>query len=136
MHRVIPHIRLITSLLSVLLSISLAFAAEPTADVDQLNATETYQKWGQILFCQRIYKMPEVKSRLYDFDVEHCDHAANLAADVISKYSPQDQAQLKTLAERHASLLSRNTSEPYHSVGACREYCRKLSEFWEERDDQ
>ena len=136
MHTVTIRSRLVFSLLFLVFSVSLAVAAEPQVDVDQLSATEIYQKWGQVVFCQRIYKMPEVTSRLYDFDVEHCDQAALLVADVISKYSPQDQAQLNILAERHAGLLSRNTPEPYHSVGACREYCRKVAEFREERNDQ
>ena len=40
------------------------------SDIDQLNKIETKDKWGQLIFCQRIYKMPEVKSRLYNFDFE------------------------------------------------------------------
>lgn len=128
--------RIIFCLLFALLSTSLVFGAEPKVDVDQLSSTEIYQKWGQVLFCERIYKMPEVRSRLYDFDVEHCEQATKLVADVISKYSQQDQEQLKILAERHAGLLSRNTSEPYKSVPACREYCRKVAEVQEERNDQ
>ncbi len=111
-------------------------ATIPQVDVEQLSATETYEKWGQILFCQRIYTLPEVRPRLYDFDVEHCNQAAQLAADVIGKYSKQDQQQLKYRAERHATALSHNTSEPYHSVGACREYCRKLADFREQRNGQ
>jgi hypothetical protein len=141
MHSTTFRARLLVSLLTILFSTLLTAADQPGAiipevDVDQLSATETYQKWGQVLFCQRIYTLPGVKSRLYDFDVEHCDQAAELAADVISKYSKQDQEQLKFLAERHASSLSHNTAEPYHSVGACREYCRKLSEYREQRNDK
>ena len=136
MHSAKLHIRLISCLLLVLFSTSFTQAAEPEIDVDRLSGTEIYQKWGQVLFCQRIYKMPEVTPRLYDFDVEHCDQAAELAAVVISKYSKQDQEQLKLLAERHASSLSHNTAEPYHSVGACREYCRKLAEYREQRNDK
>jgi len=133
------HFLLITLLIGF--STALNAAEEPGAiipqvDVAQLSATETYQKWGQVLFCQRIYTQPGVISRLYDFDVEDCDQAAELAADVISKYSIKDQEQLKYLAERHAVALSQNTAEPYHSVGACREYCRKLAEFQEQRNDQ
>jgi hypothetical protein len=97
-------------------------------DDAQLNWTETKDQWGQVLFCQAIYKMPEVKTRLYDFDVEQCDKAGQLMMDVTARYSKQDQEQMKTQAEQHARLLSRNTSEPYHSVVACREYCRELIE--------
>jgi hypothetical protein len=111
-------------------------ATIPQVDVEQLSATETFQKWGQILFCQRIYTMPEVTPRLYDFDVESCDQAALLAADVISKYSDRDQQELKIRAERHAKALSYNTSEPYQAVGACREYCSKLAAFREQRNGQ
>jgi len=136
MHSAKLHIRLISCLLLVLFSTSFTQAAEPEIDVDRLSGTEIYQKWGQVLFCQRIYKMPEVTPRLYDFDVEHCDQAALLVADVISKYSQQDQEHLKALAARHAGLLSGNTTEPYHSVVGCREYCRKVAEFREERNDQ
>jgi len=133
--------RLISSLLLTLITAAVIAADKPQAtipqvNVEQLSATETYQKWGQVLFCQRIYTLPEVKSRLYDFDVEHCDQAAQLAVDVISKYSTKDQEQLKIRAERHATALSHNTSEPYHSVGACREYCRKLAEFRQQRNEQ
>ncbi len=97
-------------------------------DDAQLNWIETKDQWGQVLFCQAIYKMPEVKTRLYGFDVEQCDKAGQLMMDVTARYSKQDQEQMKTQAEQHAYLLSRNTSEPYHSVVACREYCRELIE--------
>jgi hypothetical protein len=141
MYSTMIRIQLISGLLLILATTTLAAADEPRAtipqvDVEQLSATETYQKWGQVLFCQRTYTLPEVRSRLYDFDVKHCDQAALLAADVISKYSEQDQQQLKIRAERHAKALSYNTSEPYHAVGACREYCRKLAEFREQRNDK
>ena len=136
MHPATFHNRFTFCFLLTLFSTSLAFGVEPEVDVDQLSSTEIYQKWGQVLFCERIYKMPEVRSRLYDFDVEHCVQATKLVADVISKYSQQDQAQLNVLADRHAALLSRNTTEPYKSVPACREYCRKVAEFREERNDK
>ena len=97
-------------------------------DDAQLNRVETKDQWGQVLFCQAIYKMPEVKTRLYGFDVEQCDKAGQLMMDITASYSKQDQKQMKTQAEQHAWLLSRNTSEPYHSVVACREYCRELIE--------
>ncbi len=104
-------------------------------DVDQLDVTQTIEKWGQLVFCQRIYKLPSVKSRLYDFDVEACDKAGQLVADVIAKYSSQDQLQIKNLAEQHAVRLSYNTSDPYQSVPACREYCSKLVQIQEKRND-
>jgi hypothetical protein len=105
-------------------------------DIDQLGKTETMEKWGQVLFCQRIYKMPEVKPRLYDFDIEHCEKAGQLITDVVSKYSKQEQEQLKYRAERHAIALSYNTSEPYHSVAACRAYCRELAEIQDKHNDR
>ncbi len=112
------------------------FSAPLTAQDDEsLDWTTTKDKWGQLIFCQRIYKMPEVKSRLYSFDIERCDKAGQLAKDVISKYSKQQQAQLKNQAERHAFMLSQNTSEPYLSVPACREYCGKLAEIQDKRSD-
>jgi hypothetical protein len=104
-------------------------------DVDQLSWTEIKDKWGQVLFCQRIYKMPEVRPRLYDFDIEQCNTANQLALDIVAKYSTQDQALLKSQAEQHAVRLGYNTSEPYHSVVACREYCRALSDYQEKRND-
>ncbi len=112
------------------------FSAPLTAQGDEsLDWTTTKDKWGQLIFCQRIYKMPEVKSRLYSFDIEQCDKAGQLARDVISKYSKQQQAQLKNQAERHAFMLSQNTSEPYLSVPACREYCGKLAKIQDKRSD-
>lgn len=120
---------LITTLL-VLFSGSLA-----AKDVESLDWTTTKDKWGQLILCQRIYKMAQVKPRLYDFDIEQCDKAGQLVIDVISKYSKQQQAQLKSQAERHAFMLSENISEPYHSVPACREYCGKLAEIQDKRSD-
>jgi hypothetical protein len=117
-------------MLLVLFSTSLA-----ALDIDQLNRTQTMEKWGQVIFCQRTYKMPEVRSRLYDFDVEHCDKAGLLMTELVAKYPKQEQEQLKHQAERHAVALSRNTSEPYHSVPACRAYCRELTEIREQRND-
>lgn len=104
-------------------------------DPDALSAVETKDKWGQLIFCQKIYKMPEVKSRLYDFDVEQCDKASQLVADVISKYSKKDQETLKNHAEQHAYKLSYNTTEPYLAVGACRDYCSKLANIKDQRDE-
>ena len=89
---------------------------------------ETKDQWGQVLFCQAIYKMPEVKTRLYGFDVEQCDKAGQLMMNKVNRYSERDQAQMKVQAEKHAYLLSRNTSEPYHSVVGCRQYCREMVE--------
>jgi hypothetical protein len=94
----------------------------------QLKWIADKDQWGQVLFCQAIYKMPEVKTRLYGFDIEQCDKAGQMMTDVAAGYSKQDQEQMKTQAEQHAYLLSRNTSEPYQSVVACREYCRELIE--------
>ena len=105
-------------------------------DADQLSWTEIKDKWGQVLFCQRIYKMAEVRSRLYSFDIEQCDKAGQLALDIIARYSKQEQVQLKNQAELHAARLSQHTSEPYHSVAACREYCLELSEIQDERSDR
>jgi len=102
-------------------------------DADQLSPIELKDKWGQVIFCQRIYKMPEVLSRLYDFDVEQCDAAAKLAEELVSKYPVNEQQALKMQAERHARALSYNTSEPYHAVSACREYCGKVAGIREER---
>ena len=102
---------------------------------DQANWIETKDKWGQVLFCQIIYKMPEVQTRLYDFDVKQCDKAAQVMTDEIATYSKQDQVQLKALAEQHAYRLSRFTSEPYQSVPACREFCQELTETGGHRHD-
>ena len=38
-----------------------------------------------------------------------------------------DDGDIQAVIE-HAALLSLNTSEPYHSVAACRAYCRELAE--------
>ena len=105
-------------------------------DVDQLDWTGTREKWGQVIFCQRIYKMPEVQPRLYSFDVEQCNSAGQLMLDVVAKYSESQQVQLKNQAEQHAVALSYNTQEPYHSVAACREFCRELAETQDKRDEQ
>ena len=56
---------LICTTLLVLFSTPLA-----AKDVDQLDWTGIREEWGQVIFCQRIYKMAEVKPRLYSFDIE------------------------------------------------------------------
>ena len=83
-------------------------------------------EWGQVLFCQAIYKMPEVQTRLYAFDLEQCEEAGHIVTEAVAAYPIEDQQQLRAQAERHAYRLSRNTTEPYHSVVACREFCREL----------
>jgi hypothetical protein len=120
------------------ITVLFALFAMPLAaqDVDQLNWTETKEKWGQVIFCQRIYKMPEVQSRLYSFDIEQCDSAGQLMLNVVTRYSQSQQTQLKNQAEQHAVALSHNTREPYHSVAACRDYCRKLAEIQDKDNDQ
>ena len=110
---------------TLLLLLPIALVAQ---DDSQVNWTETKDQWGQVLFCQAIYKMPEVKTRLYEFDVEQCDKAGQLMMSKAGRYQKQGQVQMKAQAEQHAFLLSRNTSEPYHSVVACREFCRELVE--------
>ena len=121
---------LIFPLLLILFSTPLA-----AVDLDQLSKTDIKEKWGQVLFCQTIYKMPEVKPRLYDFDIEHCNKAGQLMTDLITRYSTPEQRQLRYESERHAAALSRNTSEPYHSVAACREYCREVARIQDERNE-
>ena len=115
--------RILCTTLLVLLPVPLVAQGD-----SQLNWTETKNQWGQVLFCQAIYKMPEVKTRLYEFDVEQCEKAGQLMIDEVGRYPKQGQVQMKAQAEQHAFLLSRNTSEPYHSVVACREFCRELVE--------
>jgi len=97
--------------------------------------TMTKDQWGQVMFCQRIYKMSEVKPRLYGFDIEQCDKAEQLVMDVVTGFSKQDQVQMKAQAEQHAYRLSYNTSEPYLSVVGCREYCRQLAETKDSRNE-
>jgi hypothetical protein len=119
-------------ILSLLIGLSfmpLLHADNTSVDIDRLTTQEIIDKWGQVQYCQRIYQLPEVKPRLYDFDIEHCNQAMALATEVVSKYSQPEQEQLKLQAERHAFALSGNTSSPYQSVGACREYCQKLAAF-------
>ena len=108
----------------------LALLSAPlAAQIDNLpDWTRVKEEWGQVMFCQRIYKMPVVKSRLYDFDMEQCNKAEQLVLDVVTGFSEQDRVQLKDQAEIHAYRLSQNTSDPYQSVVGCREYCRKLAE--------
>jgi hypothetical protein len=116
-------------------SLLITMIAQPVAavDIDQISETEFKEKWGQVIFCQSIYKMPEVKPRLYSFDLEQCDAAGQLALELLAKYPPEKQRALKLQAENHARALSLNTNEPYHAVGACREYCQKVSERLNER---
>lgn len=104
-------------------------------DTETRDWTETRDKWGQLLFCQRIYTLPEVKPRLYDFDFEQCKTAGELLQSAISTYSEQSQALLKKQAEQHAYRISYNTNEPYHSVGACREYCKELAGQMEKNNE-
>ena len=52
--------RLILAFILVLFSATTPAAEQPKdtipqVDVAQLSATETFEKWGQVLFCQRIY---------------------------------------------------------------------------------
>jgi hypothetical protein len=128
----IPKVQCGVFLAPVLFLFSAPIAAN---DSGRPGWTETKDKWGQLIFCQRIYKLPEVKTRLYSFDYEQCEQAGQLIADVVANYSEQEQVQLRNQAEQHAIKLSYNTSEPYHSVAACREYCRDLTEMQEKKDD-
>ena len=122
----------------VILSIVLMMLSSPliAQEFDQDAWIKTKEKWGQLLYCQRIYKMPEVKTRLYDFDIEQCDKASQLADSVVAKYPKEAQTQLKNQAERHAYMLSKNTSEPYLAVPACREYCQELADIQDKRSDR
>lgn len=120
---------------STVIVVMLCFFASPlhAMDIGQLSQTDLKDKWGQLLFCQFIYTMQEVKPRLYEFDTEQCDAGTELVTDLVSKYSPEDKQALKNQAEEHARALALNVSEPYHSVPACREYCGKLSAIQHER---
>jgi len=121
--------------LNTVIALITCFFTSPiaAADVNQLSPTEFKDKWGQIIFCQKTYKMSEVQPRLYDFDVEQCDAAARFAEALALKYPLNERQALKLQAEKHARALFQNTSEPYHSVPACREYCSKLVGIQDER---
>ena len=118
-----------------MVSLFLSLLSQPLSavDIEQLSVTEFKQKWGQVIFCQTIYKMPEVKPRLYDFDLEQCNDAGQLALQVLNQYPADRRAALRLKAENHARAISLNTNEPYQAVPACREYCQKLSEFLNEQ---
>lgn len=118
--------------IALLVLAPLSLNAQNNIQAEWIN---TKDQWGQVLFCQAIYKMPEVQTRLYDFDVEQCDKAGKVMTEGVARYSTKDQQQLKAQAEQHAYLLSRNTTQPYHSVVACREYCRDLVENQGPLDD-
>lgn len=124
------HHQLTITILLLLLSTSLT-----AKDLSQLDWTGIKEEWGQVIFCQRIYKMPEVQPRLYSFDIEHCDKAGQIMTGVATRFSTQEQIALKNQAEQHAILLGQNASEPYHSVVACRELCRDLTEIQDNADD-
>ena len=113
------------SIMLLLLPLSAPVCAR---DIDQLDWTGIKEHWGQTLLCQRIYSLPEVKPRLYDFDIEQCEQATLAIAEAVGRYSETEQVELKNQAERHAVLLSRNASEPYNAVPACRLFCRDLAE--------
>lgn len=130
MHKKHPKVSLITLLMLFLLSSALS-----AQDIDTPGWTKTRDNWGQLLFCQRIYTLPEVKTRLYSFDTEQCDKAKKPVQDLVSGYSTQQQALLKNQAEQHAYRISQNTSEPYHAVGACRDFCKELVEHLEKNDE-
>jgi hypothetical protein len=117
----------------LLMLLSTSIAAN---EIHQLDWTGAREEWGRLLFCQHIYKLPEVSPRLYSFDIEHCDKAGQLMAVAVSKYSKQEQVDLKNQAQQHAALLFRNTSEPYHSVVACRAFCQELAEKQDTRNDR
>jgi len=94
---------------------------------DQISVNDLKEQWGQVILCQRIYTLPTVKPRLYDFDTEQCKLAESFVLNIVSRYPEQQQSELKNMAERHAGALTFNTREPYHSVPACREFCAELA---------
>lgn len=102
---------------------------------DEPDSVQIKEQWGQLLFCERIYTMPEVRTRIYSFDTEACNKAGKVISDAVARYTPPEQARLKHEAEQHAVKLSYNTSEPYHSVPACREYCNELANSREDKND-
>lgn len=120
------------ALICLLLSPSVSTFA---GDIDQLDWTGIKEHWGQTLLCQRIYSLSEVKPRLYDFDIKQCEQAALIVSRAVAKYSENEQAELKKQAERHAELLSGNTSSPYHAVPACRLFCRDVVESQDQIND-
>ena len=128
----LPRLPIRITIVSMLALSSLPLTGLATNQSDWVVNRES---WGRVLFCQHIYKMPEVRARLYDFDIEQCDKAGQVMANKAAAYSIQQQTELKSQAERHAKLLSRNTSDPYQSVVACREYCRDLAATQDQRDD-
>lgn len=123
---------------STVMTLLLAFFTTPLAavDVEQLTRAELTAGWGRLILCKRIYVLPEVKSRLYEFDIKQCDSAAKLVAELVSEYPERNQQQLKLEAESHARNLSYNVSEPYQSVTACRQYCQRLVGIQEQRKAQ
>ena len=121
--------------LTIVAMLALPALPLPGSAADQSEWVENRESWGRVIFCQHIYKLPEVRVRLYDFDIEQCDKAGQLMHSKAAAYSDQQQVELKNQAERHASLLSRNTSDPYQSVVACREYCSELAEIQDRRND-
>jgi hypothetical protein len=118
-----------SSLVATLIAAILFSQPVGAVDPNNLSDTEFKDRWGQVIYCQTIYKMPEVKSRLYEFDFEQCNVAGQLALELLNRYPSEAQAGLRFQAEKHATAISYNTSEPYQAVPACREYCRKLSEY-------
>jgi len=113
--------------LVILLMLSPLCAPAIANDIDQLDWTGIKEHWGQAMLCQRIYSLSEVKPRLYDFDIEQCSQATILITKVAGRYSERDRAELRKQAERHATLLSQNASDPYNVVPACRLFCRDIA---------
>jgi hypothetical protein len=121
--------------LALIVLAALVFQPLPALADDEPAWVQIKEQWGQLLFCKRIYTMPEVRPRLYPFDTEACQRAEQAIADVVSRYTTPEQKRLKNQAEQHAVKLSYNTTEPYHSVPACRQYCSELGSPVEEQND-
>jgi hypothetical protein len=109
-------------LVGVCLPLMTAGAAEPS-----MTETQIRENWGRVMYCQRAYKVPDNKQRVYEYDLQQCDTANTRMQEQASLHGEDRVKVIHELAKQRAMAIGYNTISATSVIGACRESCQKLA---------
>ncbi len=96
------------------------------------TTTELVDTWGSVLYCQGIYKEPDVRGRIYAGDLQACDKSDRLLRWLAeANYSQSERKMLEQGTSRRAAAIRYNTRSVQDAVTACRQLCRGLSGLYD-----
>jgi hypothetical protein len=98
-----------------------------TAEEPALSESQIREYWGRVIYCDRTYRRPENRSRVYEYDLAQCSKAADRMRDQALLHGEGRVKILEDIAGQRATQIEYSTPDATAVINACRESCRELA---------